>query len=264
MASSIYNSSINNSHFGPTLVIDQLWTCIDAANPKCFSGTPADGNTVYDLSGNGRNWTINKDSNGNITHGTDSIADTKVFTITKSTSNNIGDQNRIVSPIVNTDPYMSDRNNSNVNYTLMVGSRYTTSTNRNRVFSDISDASRPPDNQPVNWFLGHQGNTTGRCFTGGWIGSSSGEGDIGINDWAIYTTTRRGSDDEQDFWINGTKEVSNSSAGMLGPYIMSIGGGWTGSEYSDCAVSFALLYTKSLTDVEILQNYNVFKGRFGL
>ena len=241
------------SHGNQSIVTGGLWTCIDANNPACYSGSTniADSAIIYDLSGNGNNWTTNVNSSGDVVWGYDSLApDTKAFTFTKSSDTTSEDtQNTMLSPA-------TGLKNTTNDYTLMCGTRYTTSVSAN---SKRVLAGKPG----TNWMLGHHGNQTGRCYFGGWIHST----DTGLGTaWAIYTTTRDGSADEQSFWQNDTKLTTDSDAGQDAgqPDIISLGGGQQVSEYSDCAGSFVILYNRILSDSEVLQNYNTLKGRFGL
>ena len=242
------------SHGNQSIVTGELWTCIDANNPACYSGSTniADSAIIYDLSGNGNNWTTNVNSSGDVVWGYDSLApDAKAFTFTKSSdTTSVNTQNRMLSPA--TGLY-----NTTNNFTLMCGTRYTTS-----VSADSKRVLANPSSPP-NWMLGHHSNITGRAYFDGWI-HSTGTG-LGTA-WAIYTTTRDGSADEQSFWQNGTKLTTDSTAGSNAgsPDTLCLGGGQQVSEYSNCAGSFVILYKRVLSDSEVLQNYNALKGRFRL
>lgn len=241
-------------HGGKSIVTGGLWTYIDANNPACYSGSTNIANSaiICDLSGNGNNWTTTVNSSGDVVWGYDSLApDAKAFTFTKSSdTSSIDTQNKMLSPD-------TGLHNTTNNFTLMCGTRYTTSVSANskRV---LAGKEGPP-----NWLLGHHGNQTGRCYFGGWIHTT----DTGLGtSWAIYTTTRNSSEDKQSFWQNDTKLTTDSTAGdnAGSPAIISLGGGQQISEYSDCAGSFVILYTRILSDSEVLQNYNALKGRFRL
>ena len=242
------------SHGNQSIVTRGLWTYIDANNPACYSGSTniADSTIIRDLSGNGNNWTTNVNSSGDVVWGYDSLApDAKAFTFTKSSDTTSGDtQNRMLSPATGLYNTIND-------YTLMCGTRYTTSVGADskRV---LANPSAPP-----NWMLGHHGNETGKAYFGDWIYST----DTGLGtSWAIYTTTRNGPEDKQSFWQNGTKLTTDSTAGTDAgqPDKLCLGGGQQVSEYSNCAGSFVILYTRILSDSEVLQNYNTLKERFRL
>ena len=101
-----------------------------------------------------------------------------------------------------------------------------------------------------------------------WYGAVYGTTSIPYNTWHNATIQYRHSDGYIKFFLNG---VSDSN--WLGPITkytslateMNIGT-WTATSSQRLAgdISSVRIYTKLLSDSEILQNYNATKGRFGL
>ena len=126
------------TRYSPAIVTSGLVLCLDAANPKSYSGT---GTTWTDLSGNGYNGTL-------VNSPTFSQG---VFTFNGSTN------------------YI---NVSGVNFatgtsTIMGAARYTGAT-RGRIINGLNN----------NWLMGHWANTTQNYYAEGWVSAvSSGTND---------------------------------------------------------------------------------------
>ena len=70
--------------------------------------------------------------------------------------------------------------------------------------------------------------------------------------------------DVYSFYMNNSLYASNSG-GSVGPNGVMIGKyPFSTSENANGAFSFLLIYNRVLTTAEMTQNYNYFKGRFGL
>jgi len=137
--------------------------------------------------------------------------------------------------------------------TTIVASRYTNSSaGRGRILSSNGN----------NWLLGHHGGKAGVHYGGGWVHSSGSSSDTS---WGIHVATRDHSADHASYWNNGTKIVSNSTAGSQGPNGFSIGR-WYGSnsEYSQGQVGYVAAWDRVLTDAEIIDVTNALKGRYGI
>jgi hypothetical protein len=79
----------------------------------------------------------------------------------------------------------------------------------------------------------------------------TGNGDISGDSYSVY--------------VNNSLTFGPNTAGSAGPNGFSIGRYGPGnSEYSNSNFSFLLAYNRVLTAAEMTQNYNYFKGRFGL
>jgi hypothetical protein len=115
-----------------------------------------------------------------------------------------------------------------------------------------------------NWLMGHWGTTTQNYYAEGWV-SIPGSGPSDTN-WRIYSALGDVSGDSYSLYVNNSLSSGPNNGGAQGPYGISIGasGGSPGSEPSTGEFSFVLMYNRVLTAAEMTQNYNFFKGRFGL
>jgi hypothetical protein len=143
----------------------------------------------------------------------------------------------------------SGPNMSTVDYTVMGASRYTTPSGR--MFSGGT---------ANNWLMGGWTGTTENYYAGNWVSSPS----TGTSDtrWRVLTATGRGS--SYALYVNGGRTVGPSSAGVTGPagFILN---SWNGSsEFSSAHYSFLMVYNRILTALEIEQNFNALRGRFGI
>lgn len=226
-------ATFNYGSFGPNVVTDSLVLYYDFNNTNCWDGT---GTTVYDLTNNNHDATLYNSPS-------------------YSTNNNYK-----VLETNGTTSYLSvsTPNLSSTNYTVMVGSRYTSTsntynTNNSRLLNAVGN----------NWLLGHWYKTSDKHFAEGWV-TDSGYGD-GDTNWGIHTATGNISSDQYSYYKNNSAVVSNSSAGSQGPSGFAFGrAGYYDGEYAPGQLSFLLVYNKILTSSEMTQNYDAFKGRLGL
>jgi hypothetical protein len=111
--------------------------------------------------------------------------------------------------------------------------------------------------------MGHWGNTTENYYAEGWV-STPGSGPSDTN-WRIYAALGNQPSDAWALYVNNTV-TATSTDGSSGPDGISIGAQTYGgtSEFSTGQFSFVLVYNRVLTTAEMTQNYNYFKGRFGL
>jgi hypothetical protein len=213
--------------YNPSIVRDGLVLHLDAANVKSYPGS---GSTWFDMSGNGNNGVI-----------TGSVPYSSLFGGVLNTPGTTGNYINV------------SLNLTSVNHTVMVSSRYADSSQNGRVLSGLSN----------NWLLGHHstGNTRGDYFANGWVYLPSNTGgDV----WGIYTGTGNISTDTWEAYDNAVLKASNT-AGSQGPNGLSIGRYGAGnSEYSNAYVGFVMCYDRVLSSIEIQQNYNAMKGRYGL
>ena len=211
---------------GPNVVTDSLIMYWDADNTSSYPGT---GNTIYDISNSGT--TYNGTFSNTITYTTDNGY--KVLGTNGS----------------NSYIYNTAINLSSSNYTVMVGSRYT------------SIEGRLLNAHSNNWLLGHWGVNTNVYYAEGWITSSSPGGDT---NWRIYTGTGNIGGDTYALYSNNSL-VNSNGGGSQGPNGFNFGRYGPGnSEWGAGYMSFVLVYNKVLTTSEMTQNYNAFKDRFGL
>jgi hypothetical protein len=199
----------------------------DAGNLDSYPGT---GTTIYDLSGNGNNGTLVNGVGFNQTNG-------GVLTF-----DGVDDVVRLSSPDLRF-----------TNNTVMGAARYNGGT-RGRMINSYFN----------NWLMGHWGTTTQNYYAEGWV-SIPGSGPSDTN-WRIYSALGDVSGDSYSLYVNNSLSSGPNNGGAQGPYGISIGasGGSPGSEPSTGEFSFVLMYNRVLTAAEMTQNYNFFKGRFGL
>jgi len=199
----------------------------DAGNLDSYPGT---GTTIYDLSGNGNNGTLVNGVGYNQTNGGVLITD------------GIDDVIRLLAPDLRS-----------TNNTVMGAARYTG-----------GPGGRMINSYGNNWLMGQWATTTENYYAEGWV-STPGSG-ISDANWRIYSALGDVSGDSYSLYINNTLSAGPNNGGSAGPYGISIGaqGGGPGSEPSAGQFSFVLVYNRVLTTAEMTQNYNYFKGRFGL
>ena len=218
---------------GPNVVTDSLLLYYDINNTNCWDGT---GNTVYDLTANNHDAALYNSPSYSTNNGY------KVLETNGSTS------------------YLSvsTPDLSSTNHTVMVGSRYTTTsnnyqTNNSRLLNAVGN----------NWLLGHWYAASDKHYAVGWITPSDDRD--GDTNWGIHTATGNISGDQYSYYKNNSAVVSNSSAGSGGPSGFAFGrSGYSSSEFAPGQLSFLLVYNKILTSTEMTQNYNAFKDRLGL
>lgn len=135
--------------------------------------------------------------------------------------------------------------------TVMAGSRYSGATRERVITSTVN-----------NWLLGHWGSTVGNFYAEGWVTAAGAGGND--TSWRIYAGTNDVTGDLYNLYINGSLSVGNAN-GSAGPNGISVGRWGAGaSEYSACEVAFVFAYNRVLTASEIQQNFNAYRGRFGI
>jgi|688.fasta_scaffold01731_8 hypothetical protein len=209
----------------PSIVTSGLIACFDPANPRTYSGS---GTTIYDASGNGYTGTL-------------------VNGVTYTTSNGG------LFVLDGTDDYIDiPINLSTTNYTIMGVSRYIGATGRNRTFSAKNN----------NWLMGHWSGTTENHYAEGWVTAvGAGPGD---NNWRIYAASGNISGDSYNFYVNGVLNTGPSTGGSAGPNGFAIGSYAGSSEFSNAQIGFMLVYNTVLTAAQIAQNFNAYRGRYGI
>ena len=198
----------------------------DAGNLDSYPGT---GTTIYDLSGNGNNGTLYNGVGFNQTNGGVLVFDGVDDFVTSGT------------------PQLVSTNN-----TVMGAARYSGGT-RGRMINA----------QDNNWLIGCWSNSTENYFASGWVSPvANGASDT---NWRIVTALGDVSGDSYTSYINNVLSAGPNNAGSQGPAGITVGKiGYSNSEYSTGEFGFVLVYNRVLTTAEMTQNYNYFKGRFGL
>jgi len=198
----------------------------DAGNLDSYPGT---GTTIYDLSGNGNNGTLVNGVGYNQVNG-------GVLTF-----DGVDDYGISYNPNLQT-----------TTSTVMGAARYSGAT-RGRIINSTD----------VNWLMGHWSNSTENYYAEGWV--SAVQAGTSDTNWRIYAALGNQPTDTWSLYVNNSLAVSNNG-GVSGPDGISIGAQTFGgtSEFSTGQFSFVLVYNRVLTTAEMTQNYNFFKGRFGL
>lgn len=133
--------------------------------------------------------------------------------------------------------------------TVIAGARYIGSTGGRVISSYVN-----------NWLLGFHGNALNNFYSEGWVYQGNATKDTA---WKIYAGTADVPANNYNFYNGKTLLASNNigSAGMNGLCI----GSWSGtSQFSTCEVSFVLAYNRVLTESEIQQTFNAYRGRFDI
>jgi hypothetical protein len=210
--------------YNPGIVTTNLIACFDPGNPRTYTGS---GTTIRDASGNGYT--------GTLTNGpTYSSVNGGVFVLD-------GVNDFIDIPI----------NLASTNYTVIGAARYTGGSNQ-RIISAKNN----------NWLLGHWGNSTQNYYAEGWV-SGVGAGGSDTN-WRIYAGTGNVAGDSYSMYVNGVLTAGPNGNGAAGPNGFALGSYAGSSEFSAAQMGILLVYNTVLTEAQIVQNFNAYRGRYGL
>lgn len=90
-------------------------------------------------------------------------------------------------------------------------------------------------------------------------------GVVAQNEWAMMATSRNTTNDYTKCYKNG-KNISTTTAGytqvITGTQPIKIGTGYAGSYIGN--IDVVLVYNRALTDLEIQQNFEALRGRYGI
>ena len=213
--------------YNPGIVTSNLIACFDPGNPRTYPGS---GTTIRDASGNGYT--------GTLTNGpTYSSVNGGVFVLD-------GVNDFIDIPI----------NLATTNYTIIGAARYVVAAGR--TFSAKNN----------NWLMGHWNGSTENYYAEGWVAGAGTGGPVPSDtNWRFYAATGNIAGDNYALYVNGalvsTQSPTGGSAGPNGFAIGSIGGT---SEFSNSQIGIFLVYNTVLTEAQIIQNFNAYRGRYGL
>lgn len=137
----------------------------------------------------------------------------------------------------------------------------------NTTYSVMAIAKRTSNGRVIssnstNWLMGWWQTQTDKYYAEGWVSSSSG-GATDTN-WICYVATGNYSGDSWALYKNGSLIVGPNANGANGPNGIRIGSDGLYNEYSACQVSCVLAYNRVLTAAEVQQNFNAFRGRYGI
>lgn len=235
-------------HYNPTIVRDGLVLHLDAANPKSYPGT---GTTWYDLSGNGNNFTL---YNSPLYDGKKLKFDgvNEYAECVNTTCGNFGTSGYVIEYCVNL------ASAPNLGSIIMKGGSVT---------SIGAGGPRWAHRCNVSFFA-HDDNPGGSRSTAIEIASPAID-NFGFTSHHIMTMSRSGLNYTMNYYINnvltgsktgtlvGNGDISNSLATTIL---------YTRGEnvYTAGDVYFVRMYNRTLTIQEMQQNFNAFRGRYGI
>jgi len=212
----------------PSVVTDGLVLCLDAGNPKSYSGS---GTTWTDLSGNGNNGTlVNGVGYSGSNLGSLSFDGVDDYVDCGKTATQFGIYNS--------------------SYTMSAFFRVPNLSGDKMVFGTPTTAS----NQGM-----HHG-VRDSTFYFGHFGSDISGGTVVANTWYFGTWVWE-TGGNTTIYINGSSVATGTTNGFVGTDNIRVGSSWvvfTGN------ISQASIYNRALTAQEIQQNFNATKSRFGL
>lgn len=218
--------------YNPKIVTDGLALCLDASNPKSYPGT---GNTWFDLSGNNNHCVWDSLPTYNATHFT--FNGTSNFgTITNNFSLNFANEQTLIIIMRHSHTDLR-RNPWDQAYGGYGTWTHEYGVNINQYFGDAGTNATP--------YVGLTSPTTER------------------NVWNVMCSTRNTV--EQKWYKNGS--LASTTAHSYGTLTTTtanirIGRGYAGYWTGDMAI--VLAYTRALTAIEVNQNFNATRGRFGI
>jgi hypothetical protein len=227
-------------NYNPKIVTDGLVLALDADNPKSYPGS---GSTWFDISGNGRNYSIGSGISWNST-GYFSVAG-GTFTGPASNLFNFGSTN---------------------NHTIEVYAR-TTQTTYNDFFRWRASPSVGVDTRAIQTHLYYSNGRTyydisGCCATNQRIDYPN-DASLTTGIRHLVWRTRTNQTPNRQFFKNLVSQVDsgvNSTATVTWNRTdaATIGNGWRGNLYT------FYVYNRALSDNELKQNFNALRGRYGI
>jgi fibronectin-binding autotransporter adhesin len=97
-----------------------------------------------------------------------------------------------------------------------------------------------------NWLLGYHGGGYDKAFFENWLYNPATTADTKTR---LYSAVIPGSGQNSTVWSNGFQIVTGT-AGTAGPNGLSLGGGYSGGEYSNGQIGELLVYTTALSDAD--------------
>jgi len=226
-----YNATKKKYDPDENIVTNGLVLNIDPSKSSSYPGT---GNTIYDLSGSGNTGTL---TNGPV----------------------LSSSNSGVIVLDGTNDYISFNNayasgfGISANATISIWAKITDE----NYYQPFVGFYNPTAGNRSDFGIDIASNDTERI----WKNDSAGGGSylFKFGRWDNYVLTSDAS--TAKMYVNGElKSTLNSSGGINNNRMFVIGYNWDGM--SNASISQTLLYNKTLTQQEILQNYNATKNRF--
>ena len=251
---------------GPKIVTDGLVLCLDAADRNSYPGS---GSTWYDLSGNNYHGSINGATYADNTFNFDGTDD--YIDLSSHASNLIFDSpvtiNSFIFPtsdisVGNTVLYLgngiSNLNTSNVDWFAMrYGASTGAMTNESFTLSKGVNQQTPNLQSTVNI----DGEVSlGDAYRNNWVNyvarSNPTSWNIKVNDTSLTLI-------DSSYW-NGNlfgfgEDISPKSKVTIGCFLRD-----SALAVFNGKIAMVSIYNRELTNAELTQNYNAFKGRYGL
>ena len=227
----------------PSIVIDGLRFCLDAANTKSYPGS---GTTWTDISG--------KNHAGTLTNGPTFSSDNGGSIVFDGSNDHIGS--------IGTATDLGIREtSSSFSYSVW----FKTSATNEKYMFDNYDGSNPNISFRLD---GRQLEVYMKSSSGNSINAVR-FAYYTLNVWnnAVYNFDSSTSPDTMTVYLNGNNtgtSTSNFSGHFESGSSFTIGKRPAGGGQFSGNMACAMLYNKSLTEAEVKQNYNALKGRFGL
>jgi hypothetical protein len=227
---------------GPNIITNGLVMLVDAGSYRSYPGS---GVTWYDLSRNGNNFTINGSP-------TFTSSNPSFFNLSASQTSKYFIENPFSHP------------NGDVTYECWVKFGSTTLTG-----ALLSYAVSGNDNNSLLFF------DSGTLNFYGPTGSVASSWTIpNTTTWYQIVRTRVATSGAEILYINGTSTYTTTLAAatnftsggslVIGQEQDSVGGGFDSAQCFIGDISVVKIYNRTLTSLEVIQNYNAHKKRFGL
>lgn len=231
----------------PRIVTDGLALYLDANNTKSYSGT---GTTWFDLSGNGRNFTW---------------VSTPTFTNDSQKYFNTLN-NRCIGPASNS---FGINNTSGYTIVLIMRQNSLQAASGFKFYGTGAAGSTRGIFSHSTWSDGNIYFDQGGCCNADTRTFISAGGDT-TTTWGMYSLTRQAGGNTRKIYKNATTLTTNTNTALdinLNSTAADLG---SSDEYGgnasvwDARLGGFIVYNRELTDSEIKQNFNAFRGRFGI
>ncbi len=225
---------------GPEIVQNGLVLALDAANARSYPGS---GTTWTDLTGNGRN--------GTLTNGPTYNSNNKGYFVLDGTNDYISTVTATTLGI----------NSTSTSFTLNIWFK-TSVTGEYYLFDNYNGGADISLRIDSGKFEVYMSDSNGTVFNSIQFGSNYNN-----NVWNNFCLTWNGSNTITAY-ANGVSLGTSTQAGITGSFdsgaAFLIGSRPNSPNYFPGDISIMMVYNRSLTATEVLQNYNATRSRFGL
>jgi hypothetical protein len=225
------------TNYNPKIATDGLVLCLDAANSKSYPGT---GTTWTDVSGNGNNFTM---------VGSLSYSTLGFFTSTASTAN-YWKRDNFSYPTSAATLELWVRCNLGSSLDGLWSYASTAGDNNNLLFDQSNLSIFGPTGSVASGISINNGLW---CQVVRVSNRTSGAEKLFVNGVEVFATT-----------LNAGTNFTSGGTIMLGQEQDSVGGGLDSNQALEGSYSNFKIYNRILTDIEVAQNFNASRGRFGI